>query len=496
MAAPRRWQPLRPCDGSQFFVSAWLPAPPWPARRGSGAAGRHRRARLHELRPEHAVVRVARDAGRGRLPRRYDYYENNTLKATRSSTCPNVDSGSSWANWSGVATLQHGGQYGICAQGQYSFPNDSLFFPDGPNSCSMGTMLGRRAYTTIDRSKPTAAIHLAADAAFVKDTKIPLRVDFADDVAGPFPANFLCFQVGGGPHNLCDTSAGTSTATTRRARCPAAPASRPRSPAPPTTARSRTGPCGPACAPPTPRSRTTRTAPTRAARRTRPTCRIRTATAWSLDRTPPTVTIGVAAAAVKVGDLVSFQATAADATSGLAGAGQWTWGDNTGGGSGDAVSHTYTQAGTYEVALTVTDAAGNPATAKKTITVTGPAAGRRPPAAADDDARRRTPGRRHDDDAARPRRRRRRSGRRGRPRSSSTRLAAPALAPSRSRGADRERRGRVQLALLRGSRVVARASVKLAADGTADYRLKLPKGTKAGRYTLKATYRRSARRAA
>ena len=72
----------------------------------------------------------------------------------------------------------------------------------------MGTMLGRRAYTTIDRSKPTAACTLAADAAFVKDTKIPLRIDFADDVAGPFPANFLCFQVGGGPENLCDKNAG------------------------------------------------------------------------------------------------------------------------------------------------------------------------------------------------------------------------------------------------------------------------------------------------
>ena len=27
-----------------------------------------------------------------------------------------------WANWSGVRTLQHGGQYGICAQGQYTVP--------------------------------------------------------------------------------------------------------------------------------------------------------------------------------------------------------------------------------------------------------------------------------------------------------------------------------------------------------------------------------------
>src|SRR3954452_22391350 len=139
---------------------------------------------------------------------RYDYYENNVLKASPTVNAASVNSGSSWANWSGVAPLQHGGQYGICAQGQYSFPNDSLFFPDGPNSCSMGTMLGRRAYTTIDRSKPTAAIQLAAGAAYLGDTKVPVKIDFADDVAGPFPANFLCYQVGGGPGGLCDKSAG------------------------------------------------------------------------------------------------------------------------------------------------------------------------------------------------------------------------------------------------------------------------------------------------
>src|SRR4029450_11893872 len=45
-----------------------------------------------------------------------------------------------------------------------------------------------------------------------------------------------------------------------------------------------------------------------------------------LDRTPPTVSIGVPPASVKAGDLVSFQASASDATSGLAGAGHWTWG--------------------------------------------------------------------------------------------------------------------------------------------------------------------------
>jgi hypothetical protein len=146
-------------------------------------------------------------SGIGAYRVRYDYYANNALVANP-TVAYGIKGGNSWANWSGVANLQHGGQYGVCAQGQYTFPNDSLWISDGPNSCSMGTMLGRRAYTTIDRSKPTAALHLANDAAFVKDVRIPLRVDFSDDVAGPFPANFICFQVGGGPGNLCDSNAG------------------------------------------------------------------------------------------------------------------------------------------------------------------------------------------------------------------------------------------------------------------------------------------------
>ena len=193
-----------------------------------------------------------------------------------------------------------------------------------------------------------------------------------------------------------------------------------------------------------------------------------------VDRTAPTVSIAIASTSVKVGDLVSLQASATDATSGLAGAGQWTWGDNTGGGSGDAVSHTYTQPGTYEVALTVTDAAGNAATAKKAITVSAratdggtttppppPPTNETPPA----------------DDAPEP---------------ASLDVDAPRSARARAKSIPVELTasdsGRVQLWLLRGGRMVARASVKLAADGTADYRLKLPKGTKAGRYTLKATY--------
>ena len=297
-----------------------------------------------------------------------------------------------WANWSGVRTLQHGGQYGICAQGQYTFPNDSLWISDGPNSCSMGTQLGRRAYTTIDRSKPTASVQLATGAGFVKDTKIPLRIDFADDVAGPFPANFLCFEVGGGPNNLCDASAGKIYGY--NAAC-SVPGSAGKSTTFSCTADFGAIPDGTvwACVraadasiPDNPNG-PNQTGTADKANLSDPNC-----DGVVVDRTAPTVAIGVASAAVKVGDLVSFQATASDATSGLAGAGQWTWGDNTGAGSGNAVAHTYTQPGTYEVALTVTDAAGNTAVAKKAITVTAPPWRRHDHAAHH--------GRRHDDDAS------------------------------------------------------------------------------------------------
>ena len=59
-------------------------------------------------------------------------------------------------------------------------------------------------------------------------------------------------------------------------------------------------------------------------------------------RRPELVLDGAASASVTVGELVSLQASASDATSGLAGAGRWTWGDNTAPASGDAVAHTYT----------------------------------------------------------------------------------------------------------------------------------------------------------
>lgn len=403
---------------------------------------------------------------------RYDSYENNVSRRTETVEQPNGNAGAGWASWSGVATLQHGAQYGICAQGSYSFPNDSLFFPDGPNSCSMGTLLGRRAYTTIDRSKPTAALELASGRAFVNDARIPVRVDFADDVAGPFPANFLCFDVGGGLETACDRNAGEIYGYNAACSVPGSPGK--------STTFSCTADYGAvadgnvwACViaadasiPDNP-SGSNQTASADKANLSNATC-----DGVVVDRTPPTVAIAASSASVKVGELVSFQAAASDATSGLAGAGQWTWGDNAGGGSGDAVAHTFTQPGTFEVALTVTDAAGNAATARKAISVTPT-----PP-----------PG---DDGASDPV-----DDGTSDPDPPSLELDAPRKARVRAKSIPVELTasdsGRVQLALTRGARAIARAGVTLDEDGTADYRLKLPRGSKAGRYTLKATYKPAA----
>ena len=222
----------------------------------------------------------------------------------------------------------------------------------------MGTMLGRRAYTTIDRSKPAAAIALAAGAEYVKDTKVALRIDFSDDVAGPFPANFLCFQVGGGPQGLCDKNTGAIYGHNPACSVPGSGGK--------TTTFSCTADYGQvpdgtvwACViaadasiPDNPNG------PDQSATAEKANLSAASCDGVVVDRTPPTASIGVMSTTVKVGELVSVQASASDATSGLTGAGQWTWGDNTAGGSGDAVSHTYTQPGTYELALIVSRRGG------------------------------------------------------------------------------------------------------------------------------------------
>ena len=88
-----------------------------------------------------------------------------------------------------------------------------------------------------------------------------------------------------------------------------------------------------------------------------------------VDRTPPVAAINASSTSVQVGQVLSLQASASDATSGLTGPGEWTFGDSDAIPSGDAVTHVYDQPGTYEVTLTVRDKAGNSTTVRMTITV-------------------------------------------------------------------------------------------------------------------------------
>ena len=59
--------------------------------------------------------------------------------------------------------------------------------------------MGKRSYTTIDRSKPSTSVTVAGGADFTKQQTIPLSVGFQDDVAGPHPANFVCVKARADP---------------------------------------------------------------------------------------------------------------------------------------------------------------------------------------------------------------------------------------------------------------------------------------------------------
>ena len=112
--------------------------------------------------------------------------------------------GSTWIDWAGVASLEEGRTYEICVAGLGSFPNDSLFFTDGPDSCTQGDDAGKRTATTIDRTKPVVSVQLADGAESTTDKQIPLRITYEDGLSSPFPANFLCQAPGSDANAACE----------------------------------------------------------------------------------------------------------------------------------------------------------------------------------------------------------------------------------------------------------------------------------------------------
>ena len=89
------------------------------------------------------------------------------------------------------------------------------------------------------------------------------------------------------------------------------------------------------------------------------------------DNTPPVLGMPTGPASVKAGTAASFSTTASDAFSAFTL--KWSFGDGNATATGNSVSHTYNADGTFTVKVTATDAAGNVASATRSITVTGPA---------------------------------------------------------------------------------------------------------------------------
>src|SRR3954451_14568096 len=413
----------------------------------------------------------------------YDYYDNNILVKSLSVPVGANTSADMWANWSGVATLTEGHTYTICASGYFQFPNDNLWFMDGVNSCTDGAQTGRRTYTTIDRTKPTASIAIEGGAQYANSRDLDYRIDYADNLSNPFPANFLCREAGGDPAQACQSgfqlnnacsSPAQATKTTHFDCSDQLPADAPDGPVTVCVISADS-------AVPDSPSNSNQIASASQANLSSKSC-----DSVTLDRTKPSLSVA-GAGPVTTGQAVNLTAQAADGGSGLSGTYSWNWGDGAVG-VGASASHAYTAAGTYEVTVTTHDVAGNDATAKTSITVTAPATGGgSTPAGPATPAGPSTP-----TGPSAP--------------SSNDGPAAPAPAPAGSlldiaapkKLAAAKRAlplvltatgaGRAAFALVRAGKIRAHGATVIRTSGTSAFKLKLPKGLKPGSYSLKVTW--------
>ena len=296
----------------------------------------------------------------------YSYYRDDVLVTTITQNGVPL-SGTSWADWAGIATLEEGRKYAICVQGYYSFPNDSLFFADGPNSCSMGVALNRRSYTVIDRTAPSISVSLAGGAAVTKNASVGLHIDFQDANAGPFPANFLCLKAGANPATDCSLSYSAACSVAANSQkntsfdCQVDASALPDGPIG-VCVRSSDG------AVPDVHGNSNQSGSATSANISSQQC-----DTVVLDRAAPSVTAGASKVSAVTGEAVNFSAQATDASSGVAGGATWKWADGTADGSGNSASHAFAQPGTYVVEAKVADAAGNVGTGQVTVTVSAPA---------------------------------------------------------------------------------------------------------------------------
>jgi hypothetical protein len=411
----------------------------------------------------------------------------------------NPASSVAFADWSGIVnTLSEGQFYGICTQGETQDIAPPAWVAPTTNSTCQGIDT-RRTGTTIDRTKPAISVAVSGADQYTRTVPIPVTINYGDNLAFPFPANFICARTGMDPaaaQASCNASGPPQYNYSSDCSVPANPGSN-------VTSFS----CSVTDSPPLPDGPVT-------------VCSIsadgaipdnpgnvdqgQTADKANLsdsqcgyvvvDRTAPSVSF-TAPATAHVGDLINLNGSVTDGGSGASSGVTWTFGDNTANGSGIATTHTYTQAGTYTITMAGGDNVGNPGQAAQTITIapplppgSGPAGGgtstgggtvTAPPTASEIAKQVGVKG--------------------GAGATQTTSAGALDVLTAKKLKLSKKLKtlplaltadtaGRATFALVRSGRIVSKAGLTITKPGSLGFRLKLPKSLKAGRYSLKISF--------
>jgi plastocyanin len=335
-------------------------------------------------------------------------------------------------------------------------------------------MQGKRTSTTIDRSKPNTSVAAAGGAAFTTQASIPVSIGFQDDVAGPYPATFICVKAGADPceggyafSDECSHPAGGGKSTTFNCNVDAS-----QLPDGPVTV------CAVAADASVPNNASSADQTRSASQANLSDHQCDTVV---LDRQGPTLAINTSKTLVQPGEAIAFSSDASDSVSGLdSSASSWEFGDGKPAAAGGSASHSFDQPGTYVVTFHAKDKAGNESTTQKSITVEAPPSGGTPTPSGS------TP-----------------------PPSGGTPPAGGGPLPGVQIGgvrvivpksvrlgkakqlalrAQTEQAGVLTLRLTRGGKVYSRLTVGLS-SGETTQRLRMPKGLKRGTYTVKIGFK-------
>lgn len=417
----------------------------------------------------------------------------------------------SWANWTGVVnTLVEGVTYGVCVSGEDYYNYLGSWVPQlGGSSCADAILAGKRTNTTIDRTKPVIQVAVSGTDTYTRTVPIPVTIGYSDNLAFPFPANFICARTGVEPATAAaQCSAAGPPQYNYNADC-----SVPLNPSSNVTQFN----CTVTDSPPLPDGPVTVCAISAdAAIPDNPSSSNQAQTADKanlsapqcgyviVDRTAPQLSFS-APDSVKVGDLVSVTGSVSDAGSGAGPSIGWNWGDNTAGSSGISPTHTYTQPGTYTITMSSADVAGNPGSATRTITVTPAATGGGTTGGGTTGGETTgggtSTGGGSVTTAPTAQQIARQVGATGGTTAATQTASAGALDVLTARrvkitpklralplALTAETPGAAQFALIRGGRIAAKSGVDITKPGSLGFKLKLPKRLKAGSYSLKITF--------